>query len=54
MPKSKRSKTAKPAAADMSTGEATVATMIEHGLNIIYALPGVHNDHLFDAFQRAG
>ena len=38
----------------MSTGEATVATMLAHGLDTVYALPGVHNDHLFDAFQRAG
>ena len=37
----------------MSTGEATVATLIAHGLDTVYALPGVHNDHLFDAFQRA-
>ena len=54
MPKPKRQKTAKPAATDMSTGEATVATLIAHGLDTVYALPGVHNDHLFDAFQRAG
>src|ERR1035437_7480131 len=54
MPKSKRPKQAKPAAVDMSTAEAAVATLIAHGLDTIYALPGVHNDHLFDAFQRAG
>ena len=54
MPKSKRPKKAKPAATEMSTGEATVATLIAHGLDTVYALPGVHNDHLFDAFQRAG
>ena len=39
---------------EMSTGEATVATLLAHGLDTVYALPGVHNDHLFDAFQRAG
>jgi acetolactate synthase-1/2/3 large subunit len=38
----------------MSTAEATVATLIAHGIDTVYALPGVHNDHLFDAFQRAG
>ncbi len=54
MPKTKRPKKAKPATADMSTAEATVATLIAHGLDTIYALPGVHNDHLFDALQRAG
>lgn len=45
---------AKPVLTNMSTAEATVATLLAHGLNTIYALPGVHNDHLFDAFQRAG
>ena len=38
----------------MTTAEATVETLLAHGLNTVYALPGVHNDHLFDAFQRAG
>ncbi len=38
----------------MSTAEAAVAALIAHGLDTVYALPGVHNDHLFDAFQRAG
>jgi acetolactate synthase-1/2/3 large subunit len=42
------------AAADMSAAEATVETLIAHGLKTVYALPGVHNDHLFDALQRAG
>jgi acetolactate synthase I/II/III large subunit len=39
---------------DLTTGEAAVATLLAHGLDTIYALPGVHNDDLFDAFQRAG
>ena len=38
----------------MTTAEAVVATLIGHGLDAVYALPGIHNDHLFDAFQRAG
>ncbi|HTQ82126.1 MAG TPA: thiamine pyrophosphate-binding protein, partial [Pseudolabrys sp.] len=38
----------------MTTAEATVATLIAHGLDTVYALPGVHNDHLFDALQQAG
>ncbi len=54
MPKQKCPIKAKTAAADMSTGEATTAALIAHGLNTVYALPGVHNDHLFDAFHRAG
>ncbi len=44
----------KPSATEMSTGEATVAALRAHGLDTVYALPGIHNDHLFDAFQRAG
>src|SRR4249919_1189193 len=58
MPKAKAKPRAKKrkkrAGADMSTAEAAVATLIGHGLDTIYALPGIHNDHLFDAFQRAG
>jgi len=37
----------------MTTAEATVAAMIAHGMDTIYALPGVHNDHLFDALFKA-
>ena len=54
MPKTKRRKKAEPAALQMSTAEATVATLIAHGIDTVYALPGVHNDHLFDAFHGAG
>jgi acetolactate synthase I/II/III large subunit len=45
-----------PAAATtpMTTAEATVAALIAHGLETVYALPGVHNDHLFDALFKAG
>jgi acetolactate synthase-1/2/3 large subunit len=50
----KTAKTAKSAFADMSTGEATVEALLAHGIDTVYALPGVHNDHLFDAFARAG
>ncbi|HEY0439450.1 MAG TPA: thiamine pyrophosphate-dependent enzyme [Xanthobacteraceae bacterium] len=37
----------------MTTAEATVATLIAHGLDTVYALPGIHNDHLFDALFHA-
>jgi acetolactate synthase-1/2/3 large subunit len=37
----------------MTTAEATVATLIAHGVGTVYALPGVHNDSLFDAFFKA-
>ena len=46
----------KPAAAravEMSTAEATVTSLLAHGLDTIYALPGVHNDHFFDALHGA-
>ena len=36
----------------MTTGEATVAALLAHGLDTLYALPGVHNDHFFDALPR--
>jgi acetolactate synthase I/II/III large subunit len=37
----------------MTTAEATVATLTAHGVDTIYALPGVHNDFLFDALAKA-
>ena len=54
---STKKKTSHRPAANLSTmtaAEATVGTMLTHGLDTVYALPGVHNDHLFDAFHRAG
>ncbi len=36
----------------MTTAEAAVASLVAHGLDTIYALPGVHNDPLFDALFR--
>jgi acetolactate synthase-1/2/3 large subunit len=37
----------------MTTAEAVIATLVEHGIDTLYALPGVHNDHLFDAAHKA-
>lgn len=37
----------------MTVAEATVESLIRHGIDAVYALPGVHNDPLFDALQRA-
>jgi acetolactate synthase I/II/III large subunit len=37
----------------MTTAEATVASLAAHGIDTLYALPGVHNDHLFDALYQA-
>src|SRR5437763_13645379 len=36
----------------MTTAEAIVSSLIAHGLDTIYALPGVQNDHLFDALFK--
>ena len=55
MPKKVDKKRKKPAgspAATMTTADAVVATLIGHGLDTIYALPGVQNDLLFDALFK--
>ncbi|MFZ0609916.1 MAG: thiamine pyrophosphate-dependent enzyme [Xanthobacteraceae bacterium] len=36
----------------MTAAEAVVATLISHGLDTVYALPGVQNDHLFEALFK--
>ena len=53
MPKARKgTKRAAKAAADMTTADAVVATLIAHGLDAIYAVPGVQNDQLFEALFR--
>src|SRR5205814_9404639 len=37
----------------MTTAQAAVAALLAHGIDAIYALPGVHNDPLFDALFAA-
>jgi acetolactate synthase I/II/III large subunit len=37
----------------MTAAQAIVASLIAHGIKTLYALPGVHNDHLFDALFKA-
>ena len=37
----------------MTTADATVASLIAHGIDTMYALPGVHNDHLFGVLVQA-
>src|SRR5215471_2935528 len=37
----------------MTTADATVASLAAHGIDAVYALPGLQNDHLFDALFRA-
>ena len=36
----------------MTAAEAVVATLIGHGLDTVYALPGVQNDLLFEALFK--
>lgn len=52
MPQQQQTETA--AALRMTTAEAAVAALLDHGLDTIYALPGVHNDEFFDALAKAG
>src|SRR6516165_7926385 len=40
------------AAAEMTAADAVIATLSAHGLDTIYALPGLQNDPLFDALFR--
>lgn len=37
----------------LTTAEATVETLLRHGVDTVYALPGLHHDPLFDAFYHA-
>jgi acetolactate synthase-1/2/3 large subunit len=53
MPKA-RTKGGKTTPIRMTTAEATVAALLAHGIDTLYALPGVHNDHLFDALAKTG
>ena len=40
------------AAAEMTAADAVVATLVGHGVDTVYALPGLQNDPLFDALFR--
>ncbi len=37
----------------LTTAEAVLETLLEHGIDTLFALPGVHNDPLFDAAHKA-
>ena len=47
-----RRKTTTSGKRQMTTGEAAVASLLAHGLDTIYALPGIHNDDFFDALAK--
>jgi acetolactate synthase I/II/III large subunit len=36
----------------MTTAEAVLGSLLAHGIETIYALPGIHNDDFFDALAR--
>jgi acetolactate synthase-1/2/3 large subunit len=36
----------------MTTAEAVIESLLAHGIDTLFALPGVHNDHLFDAAKE--
>jgi len=46
-------KIARTAPQTMTTAEATVQTLLCHGISTVYGLPGIHNDDLFSAFHGA-
>jgi acetolactate synthase I/II/III large subunit len=56
MPKKAMKKRLRPTdpapATTMTSAEAVIATLIGHGIDTIYALPGVQNDHLFEALFK--
>ncbi|HZR62064.1 MAG TPA: thiamine pyrophosphate-dependent enzyme [Xanthobacteraceae bacterium] len=54
MPQQQQARAEAAAPVRMTTAEATVASLQAHGLDTIYALPGVHNDAFFDALAKAG
>ena len=47
--KRKSSSRTRATATEMTAADAVVATLVAHGLDTIYALPGLQNDPLFDA-----
>lgn len=55
MAKAKRTKAHRKkagAGTEMTTADAVIAALLAHGLDTVYALPGVHNDDFFDALAR--
>src|ERR1700691_3580818 len=53
MPKQRKKPAVQAAAATMTAADAVIATLMGHGLDTIYALPGVQNDFLFEALFGA-
>jgi len=53
MPRKRKKLTSTAAPSPMTAAEAVVATLVAHGLDTVYALPGVQNDLLFEALFQA-
>jgi acetolactate synthase-1/2/3 large subunit len=53
MPKQRKKPAGQAAGLTMTAADAVIATLIGHGLDTIYALPGVQNDFLFEALFGA-
>src|ERR1700729_362770 len=53
MAKKRKARADRSAAKTMTAAEAVVATLASHGLDTVYALPGVQNDLLFEALFGA-
>jgi acetolactate synthase I/II/III large subunit len=53
MAKKRKGRADRSAAKTMTAAEAVVATLASHGLDTVYALPGVQNDLLFEALFGA-
>jgi acetolactate synthase-1/2/3 large subunit len=54
VPSAKKKKATSTKAVSMTAAEAVVDGMLAHGIDTIYALPGVQNDLLFEALFKAG
>jgi acetolactate synthase-1/2/3 large subunit len=52
--RAKKTVAASATAQTMTAAEATVACMLAHGIDTVYALPGVQNDFLFEALFKFG
>jgi acetolactate synthase-1/2/3 large subunit len=37
----------------MTTAETVIATLLAHGIDTLFALPGVHDEPLFDVAHKA-
>jgi acetolactate synthase I/II/III large subunit len=53
MPSQRQAQNDRGVTTRMTAADAAVGTLLAHGIDTIYALPGVHNDEFFDALARS-